>query len=234
MLLSLLLRLDPLTLIWVLDRSRPQPGALTAHAATVLEGPGFLENQSDSMVSEAVARSQAALSAVDIDEHLDQRRSRAALGIIAAAVLLPMLLVLVAPGMSRLWAARMFMGSNAPWPQKTYLEVAGVEDGVLVVPRGEMVVLRADARAGSIAPEQVAIRYREGQAAGSVDGNMTAFGANDFRYDFASISAPTEVRMWGGDDEYGPFTIRPADRPRIVELKLISQHPTDGEAADGA
>src|SRR6202021_2240617 len=74
---------------------------------------------------------------------------------------------------------------------------------------------------------QVGIRYREGQAPGSVDGNLTAFGSNDFRYEFPSINAPTEVRLWGGDDEFGPFTMRRADRPRIVELKLVSQHPTE-------
>ena len=35
------------------------------------------------------------------------------------------------------------------------------------------------------------------------------------------------VELSGGDDMMGPFTIHPVERPRIVDLRLTSRHPTE-------
>ena len=79
---------------------------------------------------------------------------------------------------------------------------------------------------GSVVPELVSVRYREGQA-GRTDANLTSFGKNDFRYEFASINSMTEAEIYGGDAVLGPITLRPADRPRITDLKLTAQHPLE-------
>ena len=223
------LRLDALTLASALDRVVGGHGSVTARIATVLGLPSLLRGPSPpsaAMVREAVLHCNQTLSQLDFRSRLnDHRRNMSAL-FVMAGLLLPMWMVFAAPATARLWAERTFLGSNRPWPQKTYLTVAGLKDGVLVVPRGEPFVLRVSARKRSIVPESVSVRFREGSGS-RVTGSFTAFGHNDFRYDLAGVHDNTIVEVWGGDDDFGPFTIRPADRPRIADLKLITQHPTE-------
>jgi len=222
-------RLDPLTLAAALDRAAGADGAITARVATVMGLPALLASPdppSAAMVREAVLRSQQALAGLDYRSQLDDRRRNLSALLLAAALLLPAIAVIAAPATVRLWAARTFLGSTEPWPQKTYLQVAGISDGVLVVPRGEPFLLRVSARDGSVVPESVTIRVREGHAS-RVDSSLTAFGHNDFRYDSPGIHDAAIVEIRGGDDILGPITLRPADRPRITDLKLITQHPTE-------
>jgi hypothetical protein len=58
---------------------------------------------------------------------------------------------------------------------------------------------------------------------------MSKFAGNDFRYDLPAVQIPVTFEAEGGDDDIGPFTIEPVDRPRIVSLSLVSQHPTEKE-----
>jgi hypothetical protein len=102
-----------------------------------------------------------------------------------------------------------------------------MEDQTVIVPRGEPFVLRVGARSGSVAPEAVSVRYRAGDGS-RVAANLTRFAANDFRYDFPAVSEDCQVELRGGDDAL-PFVIHPVDRPRIVDLKLIAQHPTEAK-----
>ena len=224
------LKLDPLTLATALDRiSGKGDGFITSRVGTVLELPGMLEQTprpSPAMLHEAAAACHAALSDIDFDARLDDRRRNLAGGIIFSMILLPMIVAMAAPASTRLWAARVFGGSDEQWPQKTYLQVTGLDHGVIVVPRGEAFVLRVQATDGSVVPAVVSVRYREGQA-DRVDANLSSFGKNDFRYEFPSINSPVQAEITGGDATLGPITLRPADRPRITDLKLIAQHPTE-------
>ena len=219
----LLLKLDPLTLASALDRSNQ----LTARVASVIELPTLLNTDSPpspAMVRRAVSHCHQTLAEYDFSQRLHNRRRDFAYSVIAAAILLPLLLTLLFPATVKLWAARIFAGSNTPWPQYTYLQVADVQDGLLIVPRGEPFVLRVSAKPGTIVPDVVSLRFRE-EGSSRVSANFTLFGPNDFRYDFAGINAPVTAEVWGGDDVLPPFTIRPAERPRVVDLKLVSQHP---------
>jgi hypothetical protein len=229
---ALLLKLDPLTLAAAMDRAGGDAnGAMTACVGTVLELPALLEGPSPpsaAMVRAAVQRRHRALSDVDFAGRLDDRRRNISFAVMAAAVMLPLVVALLAPGMFRLWAARVILGSNEPWPQKTYLQVAGLDQNEIAVPRGEPFVLRVSARPGSEAPSAVSLRYREGDES-RVNAALTAFGPNDFRYDFPSIDSTIQAEVWGGDDVLGPFRLRVAERPRIVDLKLIAQHPTEAQ-----
>jgi hypothetical protein len=224
------LKLDPLTLAAALDRmSGRNDGFITSRVGTVLELPATLQQAkppSMAMVHLAASQCHSALAEIDFDAKLNDRRRNWAFAIFLFAVIFPILLASSAPSSTRLWVARMLAGSNEPWPQKTYLEVAGLANGVIVVPRGEAFVLRVKASESSVVPELVSIRFREGEARREEE-NLTSFGKNDFRYEFSSITAPVEVEVFGGDAAIGPFTLRPADRPHITDLKLIAQHPTE-------
>jgi hypothetical protein len=218
-----LLKLDSLTLATALDRS----GQLTARLASVVELPTLLQSNappSPAMVQHALARCHESLAAYDFQQRFDDRRRDISLATIAGAILIPILIALLAPATTKLWAARLFAASNTPWPQNTYLQITNLQDNTLVVPRGEPFVLRVTAKPNTVVPDLVTLRFRE-EGASRTTANFTVFAANDFRYDFAAINSPVTVEVWGGDDVLSPFTIRPAERPRVVDLKLVAQHP---------
>jgi hypothetical protein len=228
----LLLKFDPLTLAAAMDRAgSDESSALTASIGTVLELPAMLSqtgSSSSAMVCRAVVDCHRTISGVDFGSRLDDRRRNISFAVILVSLLLPVVCATAAPAVFRLWAARAIFGSNEPWPQKTYLQVAGLEDNVIAVPRGEPFVLRVNARPGSVPPETVSLRYREGGGS-RVTAGLTSFGPNDFRYEFPTVDSAVEAEVWGGDDVFGPFTIRVAERPKIIDMKLIAQHPTEAK-----
>lgn len=202
--------------------------ALSARVATVLELPALLRSASppsQAFVERAVVQSHEALQKLDFASHLNRDRFLKMLGAIAIALLVPALLTAAFPSTMRLWAKRWLVGSNEPWPQRTHLQIAGLENGRIVVPRGEPFVLRVSATPNSESPTAVSVRFKEGRGQ-RMTGGMNRFGDNDFRYDFVTVVAPIRVEVWGGDDELEPFEVEPVDRPKIVQLQLTSKHPT--------
>lgn len=226
LLAPLRLALDLDVLAAALERS--VGNSLAARAATVLQLPAADRGAaSEAMVARAVARSNESLAAVDFESRLDPRRRQSALRAIVATVVVSLGLALASPSSARLWAKRLFAGSNQPWPQRTLLQVAGLaDDGVLTVPRGEGFVLRVSARPGTVSPDAVSVRWRQ-PGSSAVDVQLARFGPNDFRYDFPAVQSDASVELAGGDDVVGPITVRPVDRPRIVNLQLTSRHPRD-------
>ena len=225
--LRLKLRLDVLAA--ALERSAGHD--IAARAATILELPKMDSTVvSESMVQTAVKRSHESLADVDFSTHLNPRRRRTALQAIVATLVISLGLLLISPSSTRLWFARLFAGSNEPWPQRTFLEVAGLnDDHSMLVPRGEPFILRVSAKQNSVPPDSVSIHWSQPGVA-PVSVLLTKFGPNDFRYDFPAIASDATVELTGGDDTVGPLTIRPVDRPRIVSLQLLSQHPTEPKA----
>ncbi|HUO07565.1 MAG TPA: hypothetical protein VM008_04640 [Phycisphaerae bacterium] len=200
---------------------------LAALVASVLELPRLLESDnppSAAMIDRAVRRCHESLAAVDFDASLDHERLKRMLGMMAASLVLPAVLIAVFPHASALWARRLFLASREPWPQYTYLEVADVHEGRIAVPRGEPYVLRARARDGSVAPSRIRLSIQAGDRTSVL---MKEFGKNDFRHDFAVIDQPLTLELEGGDDDLGPIVMEPVDRPRITNLQLVSQHPRD-------
>jgi hypothetical protein len=236
----LLVKMDLLDLTTALDRKRLGSvaisnmgnghSALSARVATVLELPGLMSTPTPpslAFVERAVVQSHQALEKLDFSRHLNHQRLFKMLGAMGIALVVPLILTLAYPNTMKIWAKRWLMGMNVPWPQRTHLGVVGMEDGRIVVPRGEPFVLRVAAIPGTEPPSSVALRFREGRG-DRINGGMNQFGPNDFRYDFVTVIAPIKVEIWGGDDDdQEPFFIEPVDRPKIVQLQLTSQHPTE-------
>lgn len=210
------------------DRPEGTRPVLAARVASVLELPSLLESEaapSEAMVSAAVTRCYDALDAINFDEHINVERRRRARMSIVALLILPLVLTIISPASAALWFRRYFLGSHQPWPQKTYLMVQGVEDGRLVVPRAEPFSLRVTTRAGSVDPQSVDLRYREGKGSRN-DVAMSRFAQADWRYDFPPLGSEASVTISGNDDVQD-FRIVPIDRPRVTDLVLVSQHPTE-------
>jgi hypothetical protein len=233
----LMTQIDPVTLAHTLDqasRREPKEGAmiLAPRVATVLELPQLLKTPappSSSMVERAVASAYQSLEGIDFDQRVDEKRKQLCLGLIAGLIVLPLILSACSPWSVGLWAKRWFLGSNQPWPQKTYLTVIGLGGDTMVVPRGEPFVLRVAAKDGSLAPDVVSMKYRE-EGGKKTTVALTKFGANDFRYDFPPLQNPVQVNLTGGDDDMDPFKIEPIDRPKIAAMELVTQHPTEAQA----
>lgn len=199
---------------------------LAAQVASVLELPRLLESRdppSPAMIEQAVRRCHESLTQANFDASLDPKKLQKTWGTLAAASLLPVALLLLAPGTVRLWANRLFLLASEPWPQATYLVVADVQEGRIRVPRGEPYVVRAWADERSkVVPRRVTMTIR---GTGKTSVQMKQFAANDFRHDFAVIDQPLRLELVGGDDDYGPVEVEPVDRPRVVGLELEAKHP---------
>ena len=204
------------------------PGTLAARVASVLELPELLKSNSApsaAMVHAAVLRCHEALNGIRLEDHLNDKRRQITLYSILLLILLPMLLGGVNHRATGLWFRRYFLASNDPWPQKTYLLIPGVEDGRIIVPKAEPFVLRVGIKDGSLSPETITLRYREGKGSRTTAA-MTRFGPGDFRYDFPPLGANAEVELSGNDDVQS-FEIEPIERPKITELLLVSRHPME-------
>jgi hypothetical protein len=202
---------------------------LAPRVASVLELPRLLgpgTPASDAMVHRAVVRSHESLAAVDFEQYLDRHRLKQMLAAISACVIVPLIFAAAAPSTAALWAKRWFFGSNQPWPQRTYLAVAGLSDGRLVVPRDESAVLRVSLRDHSVDPGAVSLRLRN-ERGDRTDAPLTRFGPGDYRFDLPPLQGPAGVELSGGDDRFGPFTVDPVERPRIIRFDLASRHPTE-------
>ncbi len=203
-------------------------GTLAARVASVLELPELLKTSSApsaAMVRTAVLRCHQALDGVRLEDHLNDKRRQITVYSVALLLLLPMLWGGYNHRATGLWFRRYFLASNDPWPQKTYLLVVGAEKGRMVVPKAEPFVLRVGIKEGSVSPETITLRYREGRGS-RMTVAMTRFGSGDFRYDFPPLGLNAEVELTGNDDVQS-LDIEPVERPKIVELLLVSQHPTE-------
>ncbi len=191
--------------------------------------PGFFTAEvSPVLIERAVRRSYDSLSGVDFQSGLNRKHLLWCLAGLATALLVPSAFGAAFPETARLWAERWLAGSNRPWPRDTHLEVAGVRDGRLIVPRGEPSSLQVQVNDDQNQTETVWMRLR------SDDGRdetvtLTRFGTGDFRYELPPLQLPVNVTLWGGDSRRETFQIVPLDRPRIAALKLTAKSPRDAE-----
>jgi len=226
------LRLDPIDLASELDKARCSPPAqwIAPRVATVLQlsDPATREaGFSSAMIDRAVRHSAQALDSVDFVRQLDERHLRRCAVVLAASLAAPLVFAAIVPGeLSSLWAQRWLLGSNAGWPRDTAIEVLGLVDGRIVVPRGEPAPIRVAVRDRRTATETVWIRIISPDAAPDT-ATMVKFGSGDFRFELPPIAQTTRVDFWGGDGRAGPIEIVPVDRPRIAKLSLVYKHPRD-------
>jgi hypothetical protein len=228
------MRLGLIALAGALEKGSTGAGdarELGARVASILELPRLLESKdppSPLMVERAVHRCAEALDKIDWQSRLDPIRFRKMLAMLSGAILLAALLSAIFPTQSSLWARRVFALSPEAWPQATYLEIADVVNNRIAVPRGEPYALRVKARAGSVVPDRVSMLVK---GAGKTTVLLKEFAKNDFRHDFPIVDQPLKLWIDGNDDEVGPITLDPVDRPRIVALELSAQHPRDPQPA---
>lgn len=205
------------------------PLRIAPRVASVLQLPTYLSQPADAspaLIERAVRRSYEALQPVDFRSGLNRRHLAWCLVGLAMALAVPAAFGMAYPGVARLWAERWFAGSDRPWPRDTQLEVVGVENGKLIVPRGEPVSLQVRVTDAAAPTETVWLRLRT--ESGSDDTlTLTRFAPGDFRYELPPVQVPLDALVWGGDGRTAPFQIVPVDRPKIAALEIRSQSARD-------
>jgi hypothetical protein len=223
--------LAPIEVASVLDRVRQRGSSppLAPRVASVLQLPDQLDppgEASPALIEQAVRSSYGALENVDFRAGLNRAHLAWSLAALAAASLAPALFAAAAPDTAALWAQRWFTGSDQRWPRDTHIEVLGLVDGRLIVPRGEAAGVQVSVTDQAKPTETVWMRMT------AEDGRdetvtLTRFGTGDFRYALPPLQLPVDVTVWGGDARTEPFRITPLDRPRIAALKLTARSPRD-------
>lgn len=224
--------LSPLDVAAAIDRSTngPTKVRLATRVASVLELPAQLEageDVSQVLISRAVAASYRDLESVNFQSHLSKKHWWTSLAAIAACVLIPAAFAAGAPNIARLWRDRWLLGSDRPWPHSTVLTVLNVNDGRLVVPRGEPASVQVEVTDRSEKPTEVVWMRLTSPDGSDQTVTLNRFAPGDFRYDLPPQQQPLDVEVWGGDGRAEPFRIEPLDRPKITNLKLTAKHPRE-------
>ena len=203
--------------------------AIAPRAATLLEFstiPGDPQETSQELVAEAIRNSYAFLAPIDFTQRLCPDNLRKSMLTLLGLFLCAMVFFFALPNATSLWSARWFLGSNQAWPRNTSLEVVGLTDGRLMVPRGEPTMLRVRVRDKKSPTKAVWMRYAVADAA-SQTVSLTRFGVGDFRFELPGLQQGGQARLSGGDGRLGPFSLVPVDRPRVVAVNITHRHPRD-------
>jgi len=227
----LFLPMSPLDVAAAIDRtaSGPASGRLAPRVASVLELPETREDASSmspELIVHAVRKNSRELEDVSFSRHLNARHLWFSLAAVAAAIAIPAGFAAAAPSVAKLWRDRWLLGSDRPWPHTTSIEVIGIRDGRLIVPRGESTGLQIKVADTAEETETIWMRMRSADG-GDQTVTLNRFAAGDFRFDLPPLQQPADVTMWGGDGRAEPFRIEPLDRPKFTSLRLTATHPRE-------
>lgn len=184
-----------------------------------------LTGASGQLVNATIASGIAKAQAIDFDNTLDRGQHQKDLGLLGAAGLLLVVLGLgiFATQFLGTWFSRNVMLTNQQWPQPTYLQIAGADDGTMVLPLGskhnQIVTITEDS---SVTDVEVNLEV-EGSSGtrtiysmkrtGKLDGRERVFQinvTNEFRF---RASAANGVTTDWVDVSY----VQP---PAVVDLKM--------------
>ena len=231
-------RLSPVELAEAVDIAQNNEGSnqLAPRVATVLQLPSMLGDEealSGTMIQDAVGRSYQSLESTDFNTALSSRHTNQCLGIMLAAVVFfggtGGIMSLAGENVLGTWTKRWLLLSDASYPRNTSIEVVGLnEDGVLVIPAGENATLFTTITTKDGQPiEEARIKLSPNNGQDWPKG-LDKFDAEDFRFEFAPMTAPADATISAGDQSLR-FKIEPAARPRLTGLKLTHTHPADPE-----
>jgi len=130
------------------------------------------------------------------------------------------------PTTASVWAHRMLMLRDEPWPRQTSLEAMGFEKGVRIVARGSDVDVLA--RAGGKVPEIVDLRMRSADG-GRTERMGTRGGATDegqlFGHVIEGVRDDTQLTIRGGDARLDGLVLKVLDPPALEKLEIAYTLP---------
>lgn len=125
---------------------------------------------------------------------------------------------------SRIWINRNLLLGAESWPQSTYLEIQGVQDGRIRIPRGEDLVVSIAVRPESkVIPGEVLLQTRPARRGSVAAAKKT--GEREFEAIFKSVVDPFEIRAVGGDETTSWVEVVLAEPPMVKSLELTVTAP---------
>ncbi len=127
----------------------------------------------------------------------------------------------------RTWFSRNILLSDAQWPQATYLQIAGAENGSLELPRGEdhrqIVMVSEDSTV-----QDVDVSIEIDAPGGRTIHQMKSTGKLDGReqvFIFHNVSSTFRFRALGGDDVTEWVDVNLVELPTVINLGLSAKLP---------
>ena len=125
------------------------------------------------------------------------------------------------------WFNRNILLLDDQWPQGTYLQIAGVKDGKLVLPRGadhrQLVLISDDS-----AVQEVAVSLEVDNPAGRTNHQMKSTGkmaGREHVFVFHNVSSGFRFRAVGGDDITEWVEVTLVEPPTVIELEMQARLP---------
>ena len=125
------------------------------------------------------------------------------------------------------WFNRNILLGDAQWPRQTYLQIAGVDDGRLQIPRGadhrQTVNITEDS---SVFDVLVSLEIENGNS--RMIQPMKSTGRSNGRehvFVFHNVSAPFRFRASGGDDVTPWVDVELVEPPALIDLQLTATLP---------
>jgi hypothetical protein len=223
-------------LIYEIESKHPQLGEslLTATQLGALEGSDAgsanPKGVSNDLVAASIEKGFSQSADLDFGSVLNDGKRRSYLVRVALALLL-----LVGLGVGVLtstflgtWFNRNILLGDAQWPRQTYLQIAGVNDGLLQIPRGadhrQVVEITEDSRVSDVL---VSLEIENGDTRMIQPMKSTGrSGGREHVFVFHNVSAPFRFRASGGDDVTPWVDVELVEPPALIDLQLTTTLPS--------
>ena len=202
-----------------------QLGALDAADSTSVSSGGVSSDLIDASIEQGFRQSES----LDFGSVLNDGKRRSYLIRVALATLLLVGLGIGVFSSTFLgtWFNRNILLGDAQWPRQTYLQIAGVNEGRLQIPRGadhrQIVEITEDSRVFNV---QVSLEIENGDTRMIQPMKSTGRGnGREHVFMFHNVSAPFRFRAAGGDDVTPWVDVELVEPPALIELQLTAKLP---------
>ena len=220
-------------LIYEIETKHPQlrESLLTATQLGALEDAddSVVSYASNDLVNASIEQGFEEAAELDFGAVLNDGKRRSYLIRIAVAllVLVGLAIGVMSSTFFGTWFNRNILLGDAQWPRQTYLEITGVSEGLLQVPRGadhrQIVEITEDSR---VADVLVSLEIENGD--NRMVQPMKLTGRKNGRehvFVFHNVSAPFRFRASGGDDVTPWVDVELVEPPALIDLQLTASLP---------
>jgi DNA-binding transcriptional MerR regulator len=180
---------------------------------------------SDAMIRAAADQANAMAASTPFHDVVERGRLWRTLRLAACSAALLAGFGIWQGGVLGLWAKRhllLMSDADAAWPQDTYLDVLGAQNGTFSVLRGDDLKVVIMAR-GEVAPQSITLFARFPSLAGQVEETLEIDASTRcYQKVFPSVAEEFEFYVMGGDDRRGkknPLKVRLIDAPSLIEAR---------------
>ena len=180
---------------------------------------------SEQLAATTIERGIENAKQIDFGDIIDQPSHRKNFGILGVGVLALALLGVgvVSTNFLGTWFNRNILLGSQQWPQGTYLEIDGANDGKIVVPRGVNYRQLVNVSEGSSVTAVDVNLEIENSGGGRTIYSMKPTGklaGRQHSFVFNNVSSSFRFRASGGDDVTDWVTVELVEPPAIVELDM--------------